>query len=242
MRIKAIATDVDGVLTETRETFRLDLDAVKALRQLASKGIDVLLVSANAYQILAGLARYLGIKGPIIAENGCIVFYEEKLFHVSKSTTKPVLKDVLKKYRKYVKQSWQNRFKIHDFTLKIKEPYRRDRFKIYNTIRNFIVKKGYDNLCKVQYTYYRIFLTPVDGGKDKGLRKALRLINVDVNETLGIGDSLNDIDFLKIVGYRATVQNAEESVKEIADFISSKPSGKGFAEIAKWLISCNFNI
>ncbi|MCE4629472.1 MAG: HAD hydrolase family protein [Desulfurococcales archaeon] len=67
MRIQMIATDVDGTLTIRRGELLLSLEAVRAIRELEENGITVSLVSGNSLPITAGLARYIGAKGPVIA-------------------------------------------------------------------------------------------------------------------------------------------------------------------------------
>ena len=47
---------------------------------------------------------------------------------------------------------------------------------------------------------------------------------------MAIGDSENDEDFLKVVGLKVAVSNAEDKLKEISDYVCEKPYGDGVKE------------
>ncbi|MEM3949310.1 HAD hydrolase family protein, partial [Saccharolobus sp.] len=64
--IKLVLMDLDGTLTEDRDSTRIDLDAIYAIRLLQEKGIKVGLVSGNSYPILRGLYTYLYLDGGIV--------------------------------------------------------------------------------------------------------------------------------------------------------------------------------
>ena len=232
-KVKAIVTDVDGILTENRRNFKLYLPAVRALR-IISRKIPIVLISANAYQVLAGLAKYLGIRGPVVAENGCIVFYKNKVYSVSRYSTRDIANDVLNKFRTYLKPSWQNNFRMYDFALKVKRNYIKKFDYIVELVKEY-VNAQYGKYCYVQQTFRTIFLTPIDGGKARGMQKALEFIGINPDQVLGIGDGINDIDFLKISGLKATVANADKEVKEVVDYVSPYPSGRGFIDIVRRL-------
>jgi len=81
-RIKVVAADVDGTLTVRRGNLLLSLEAVEAIRELEARGITVVLASGNSVPVTAGLARYIGARGPSVAENGCVVFHGGERIHV----------------------------------------------------------------------------------------------------------------------------------------------------------------
>ncbi|MBR1860217.1 MAG: HAD hydrolase family protein, partial [Selenomonadaceae bacterium] len=46
-------------------------------------------------------------------------------------------------------------------------------------------------------------------------------LNIDLADTVAIGDAPNDIEVLKTVGYSVAMGNAIDEVKQIADFITT---------------------
>jgi len=91
---------------------------------------------------------------------------------------------------------------------------------------------------KVLFSGFAIHLTPKSScGKAEGLKFASKLLGVPLNEILGVGDGLNDIELLETVGFSAIVSNADPELKEIAKCVASKPSGAGFSEIVERILS-----
>lgn len=73
------------------------------------------------------------------------------------------------------------------------------------------------------------------GNKKEVLGKIIKDIGISLTEVAAMGDDINDIPFMEISGICATVPDAHPSVKEIANYITKSPGGKGavreFAEM-----------
>ena len=74
-RLRVVVTDVDGTLTDADR--RLDPDAVRLVQDLEQRGIPVALATGNVLPIALGLYRSLGLSGPIVAENGGILYHRD---------------------------------------------------------------------------------------------------------------------------------------------------------------------
>lgn len=89
MGFKLAVFDVDGTLAGTEEVIPPHI-GVK-LRTLESKGLRIILISGRTPSYLAGLARGIGIRKPIVAgENGGVIFnpldlWEKKLEEIPPS-------------------------------------------------------------------------------------------------------------------------------------------------------------
>lgn len=105
-KIKTVATDVDGTLTIDRNNYRLSLEATKAIRLLEQYGISVILISGNALPIIVALSRYMGTSGPVLGENGCIIYYNGRNIPVALESAEKAAKLIEMKCSKYVKTSW----------------------------------------------------------------------------------------------------------------------------------------
>jgi len=66
--LRWVVTDIDGTITDNLG--RLDLDAVRLMRELEDRGISVGLVSGRPFPMVLMLGEYIGLSGPLIAENG----------------------------------------------------------------------------------------------------------------------------------------------------------------------------
>ena len=71
-RPKMLICDIDGTLTD--ENYTLHPEIPIAFRKMEQSGIPVALATGNVRPVAWTLARHLGITGPIICENGGVVW------------------------------------------------------------------------------------------------------------------------------------------------------------------------
>ena len=72
---KAVAVDIDGTITDSNK--KIHLGAIAALRRLEEAGIPVILATGNVRGITYGLWRFIGASGPMVCENGGVVWHPE---------------------------------------------------------------------------------------------------------------------------------------------------------------------
>ncbi len=239
-RVKVVATDVDGTLTYDRKSYMIPIEVIEAIRALRKNGVKVILVSANGFPILVGFGRYVGIDG-VVAENGCIVTYmgdehsRVEAHYLCREGTRDFAKIVLDVLGDELQETWQNDFRMFDFALVTRER-KEIQPSLLEAIRELAEKYGYSNRVKIFSSGYAIHITPVECSKLLGLQKLLSLINIDMDEVVGIGDSVMDVDFVRAAGISVAVANADDDLKEAADIITNEGSGYGFAELAKTII------
>ncbi len=233
-RYRLIALDIDGTITVNRSSTTLCIEVIEALRKARSRGMIISFVSSNALPIVVGLERYLGLEGPAAGETGALVYLDRRVYHLTKYSTRKVLEDVIDKFGEYVTSSWQNLFRIYDSALNINEKYRGDVARIYTMVKEYVTRK-YSNV-KVGYSGYAIHLTPIDIDKGKALRFILNKLGIDRDETIGVGDSYMDLDFIRETGLKVAVNNADEELKNNVDLVLNKPSGYGVVELIEKII------
>lgn len=68
-------------------------------------------------------------------------------------------------------------------------------------------------------------------GKGSGLKKAAKLLNVDVSETIAFGDEMNDKSAIEAAGLGVAMGNAREELKACADIVAPTNDEDGVAEI-----------
>ncbi|MCE4613499.1 MAG: phosphoglycolate phosphatase [Desulfurococcales archaeon] len=227
--IKAVLVDVDGTLTEARGSKLISLDAVAGVRLLERRGVVVVLVSGNSLPVTAGLAYYLGSSGPVIGENGCVALYQGRVIHFCEGRPPESL---IKKIESLgFVESWQNQYRHHDLALLPRRGEKVDR-RVLAEASRIVIESGY----KPQWSGYALHILPPHGGKSLGARKVAKLLGVGLSELGGVGDGENDIEMLEVVGFSAAPSDADERVKEVVDYVASKPGGAGFREIALKLL------
>ncbi|MCD6487605.1 MAG: phosphoglycolate phosphatase [Desulfurococcales archaeon] len=232
--VKLVATDIDGTLTINRISTLIPTEVIEAIHELEKHGVLVALISSNALPIVVGLKKYLCIKGPVVGETGALVYHGGEVYSISKYTARDALEYVLKEFNDFVKPSWQNLFRVHDFALKVRKQYLSRSGEIYQSIKACVEKKY--SFVKVGYSGYAIHLTPIDVSKGRALDFIIEKLGISREEVLAIGDSHMDIDFLRKAGISVAVSNADEELKDIADIVLTRPSGYGFIELAHMII------
>ena len=234
--VRLIATDIDGTLTINRSTTALYIEAIQYMRKLEKQGTLVVLVSSNALPIVVGLKKYIGLKSPCIGETGAFIYFgSEDLVELSKLSARNVLMDIEERFNEYIVGSWQNMFRYHDFAVKIREKYRDKAPEIYYMIRDYVIKRY--NHVRPGFSGYAIHLTPVDAGKGKALLYLLNRLGIERDNVIAIGDSFMDAELFHVAGIGVAVSNADKELKAKADIVLTKPSGAGFVELAKMILS-----
>ena len=74
--------------------------------------------------------------------------------------------------------------------------------------------------------------------KEEVLLEILKKHNLTVDEIAFVGDDSNDVEIMKLVGFKATPSDGMNFIKEIADYICENKGGNGaFREVAELIIS-----
>jgi len=225
--IKAVATDVDGTIADSNSI--VSLAAAEAIRDLERGGIMVMLCSGNALCVLKTLAKYIGCSGPTIAENGAVIEYKGKLrIFGEKGLARRAVGALKEEYGGRIKEAWSNKYRYVDAailrTLDLKE--------VEEAISRFEGIKVIDSGFA-----YHIIDSRVDKGK--GVLCAAKWAGIPPGEIAGVGDSTTDCELLLSSAFRYAVANATPELRKIAEGVSTRQYGEGFAEIAKMIIARN---
>jgi phosphoglycolate phosphatase (TIGR01487 family) len=218
--IRALVTDIDGSITDP--TRKISLVAATALRILEERGITVILASGNVLPIAYGLAAFIGCSGPVIAENGGIIYYQREVKLLGDRKKCDEAFEDLKKHlpaRKIFSDRWRQAELAIEPDVDLAE------------VRRLIAPFGL--LAETTGFAYHIFEPSVS--KFKGLLVACDMLGIKIEDVAAFGDSENDIEMVKNCGVGLAPANALPELKSIADFVAEKPNGQGLIEGLKWL-------
>lgn len=84
-----------------------------------------------------------------------------------------------------------------------------------------------------------VFIIPKGGRKSAGLKFLCQYFNIKIEETMAIGDELNDVEMLKEAGLGIAMENSGNMLKSIADYTtkSNDENGVAFA-LNKFILDC----
>lgn len=98
-----------------------------------------------------------------------------------------------------------------------------------------------DNHVAVSYSSNRYMeFNQLGVNKGQGLKDLAKLLNIDSNDTIAIGDNYNDASMLKIAGLSIAANNAVEDIKAICDYTTKADNNEGVvAEVIERFIFKN---
>ncbi len=218
--IKAVVVDIDGTITDSKRM--IQPQGIEALRQVQQKGVAVMLSSGNVLPITFGLSIFIGLKGPVIAENGGIVSFKENVYRLNKNTLPMRAYDYLKT-KVEVERLFTDRWRESEVALKrTADP------KIIEEIL-----KGWSVV--IETTGFAIHIMELGHSKMNGVRKASELIGIDTKDIAAFGDSDNDVSMLQDCGVGIAVANASPAAKMAAKYVCREPHADGVIEGLRWL-------
>jgi phosphoglycolate phosphatase (TIGR01487 family) len=213
--IKVLALDVDGTITDKGR--RGCISAIETIYKVESMGIPVIIATGNILCFTKALSTFLATSGGLVAENGGVI--------ESRGS-----REVLGNFKKcqnaynYLKSEIPVE-KVQNSNLRISEIAITRKFPV-DAIKK--VLEGFD--VEVYDSKFAIHITDPSVNKGSSVIKVAADIGVNPRGILAVGDSENDIEFLSAAGVKVAVSNANPELKEIADYITSKPHGDGVRE------------
>lgn len=219
-KIKALVTDIDGSITDEKR--RISLSAIEVLRKVESNGITVMLASGNVLPIAYGLASFIGVSGPVIAENGGVVYYKKQVRYLSDRKRCDEAFEMLENHfpvKKIFSDRWRHTEVAIYPDVDLKE--------VRALLRNY-------NL-KAETTGFAIHIFEPQMSKFHGVSVACEMLGLDINSVVAFGDSENDIDLIRNCGVGIVPNNASPEVRSHADYITSASNGEGLKEGLIWL-------
>ncbi len=226
-----LVCDIDGTLTGPDHALHPKVPS--ALRALEEAGLPVALATGNVRPVAWGFARQLGISGPLICENGGVVWDWRRggspLMLADGSRAREAaewLADRIEGFDPIGIES--NAWRESEWCL-----HRREND---DAMRRLLDGSEWEDLAIVR-TGFAIHLSDPDLHKGRGLTAALSARGVDPARVIAIGDAPNDIPMFELVGHSVAVGNAFDATKEAASVIAKDPSGAAVVELANEILA-----
>ena len=228
--IKAAFFDVDGTLVNFKDR-KISDSSKKAIKELRENGIKVFVASGRALFQIEDLVDFDGY----ITVNGCNCFVDEdnklkEIYRVSLDKDDLFsLVDYLDKDRFLCSVITSKDIFINYIDDDVKKMYDENKIVIPESV-NFreYINKNYEQILQLN-----IF---VDENKESYLiNNVLKdsKYKIDLSEIIAFGDGGNDIGMIKAAGIGVAMGNANDSVKEVADYITDDVDNDGVCKALK---------
>ncbi|TDA41764.1 MAG: hypothetical protein DSO07_02840 [Thermoproteota archaeon] len=245
--IELVFIDIDGCLTIDKG--RADIDAIKDLKNLNRRSKEsrlypkITLVSGRPQPYVEAFVQLLEVQVPSICENGGIIYDPVKdISFINPSISKEAL-DELRKLKTFFEENLPNLFpgaKMElgkEVSISLNPPKGVDISLFYEK-----VKKEVEDRARHLYitrSKSAVDILPAGISKLSALIFVVKNMGLSLDKVCGIGDSINDIELLKNVGFPAVPANSEDEVKKIALYISPYENGRGVVDIVRKCVELN---
>lgn len=110
------------------------------------------------------------------------------------------------------------------------------RSKVIDFINNNIPKTiKIENIFKTGYSeeFFAINIVNTNVSKGNAIYGLCKFLKIDINDVIAIGDGINDISMIKVVGLGVAMENGEPEVKAVAKEITTTNLENGVAKVLK---------
>jgi hydroxymethylpyrimidine pyrophosphatase-like HAD family hydrolase len=218
MKFFALACDYDGTLAHDGA---VDAETIEALDRVRQSGRKLVLVTGRELPDLREVFDRLDLFDAVVAENGAVLHLPRT--KESKALAPPLpaaLVPALQK-RKVSPLS------MGEVIVATREP---NDAAVLEVIRELGLE------LQIIFNKGAVMILPTGVNKKTGLEAALTEIGLSLHNVAGIGDAENDQAFLMACEFSAATANALPSIKDSADWVTSRPRGEGVRELIEHLL------
>lgn len=258
MRIKLLATDLDGTLLRGGKP--VSAGNIAAAQAAAKAGTIVTIATGRMYRAALPVAEALGLDVPIITYNGALikstsgkVYYEQHLdeeicrritdFAAARGWYLQTYSGDELYYSDY--GEFSRRYEHSQKVIGEDIGYEGMRNKVSKMYKMLIitpdpaVTKDWmaqltaefgDSVTLTQSSADFIEIISPGVSKASALVKLAEILDIDISETMAIGDANNDLPMLKAAGFSVAMGNATDDVKAIANAVTGNCDDDGWAQ------------
>jgi len=236
---KLIALDMDGtLLNDNKQISKENIQSIQAAREA---GIVVSLTTGRGMQSARPFIEQLDLDSPLIMANGSEIWrnpdelYSRQLMHPHWIEELHRIAVSLQVWfwgyavdGMYNTDKWTDEVAAHEW-LKFGY-YTTDKRKLMEINQQVVAK----NLFEVTNSHPdNLEINPKGINKARALLEICRQMNIDISQVAAMGDSLNDLEMIKICGLGVAMSNAQDEVKRWADYITDSNNENGVAKAIK---------
>jgi phosphoglycolate phosphatase len=201
---------------------RLDPRAIASVRQLEEQGIPVILATGNVLPIALAIHRSLGLTGPIVAENGGLLYRRDGSREVVErlADRRPAWAAfcALRAAGLPVRRLFTDRWRESEVAIET------------NVSLRDVQRELGGRPIRAEGTGYAIHLMERGAGKLPALRRALHPLGLAVSDCVVLGDGDNDAAMLRAAGFGVSFASGSPRARKAARYVSPSPYSGGFDE------------
>ena len=256
-KIKLVVSDIEGCLNLNEHTYDLEaLSWMKAANKLAREDNPIPFItvcSGRQHAFVEAISQIISSTLPAVFENGCGLYfptrslYEEYAWHPLLSQPE-VISQFMRVRQKITEEvivsNLARRVPGKEMMLSLHPVLPIEVEEVYSIVTETLAKSQL--VASITRSASAVDITPIGMDKAAGVRWLLDTLeatfSVKLANVAGVGDSVGDVPFLRIVGFSAAPANASEHVKSLVDYCSSWADGRGVADVIRHCINVNVHL
>lgn len=242
VEIKLIALDMDGTLLNNKG--QISMANRVAIKEAQEKGLYVVLSTGRSIHTSRKHADSLELTSYLVTANGSEL-WDEKRELVERNLVKSELIqwmwELSQKHKTQfwaisTERNWNDEMPEDLHALEwLKFGFHIDDDATRELIYKELEAKGEFELSNSTLT--NIEVNPKGISKAKGLELVCHKLGIKMKNVMSMGDSLNDLAMIKSSGLGVAMGNAQEAVKEAAEWVTATNEEDGVAQaIRKWVL------
>jgi 5-amino-6-(5-phospho-D-ribitylamino)uracil phosphatase len=242
MDIKLIALDMDGTLLNTKEEIPEENRA--AIRKAEEKGVKVVLSTGRNLMTCRDYAASLELSSYLVTVNGSEIYGPTGELVERNLINKELMNwmwDISKKHQTGFwalssDKIWRDEMPDDLTTYEwLKFGFNIEDDELREAVMKQLRERG--ELEISNSSPINIEVNALGINKARALHNVCKLLGITMDHVMAVGDSLNDIAMIREAGLGIAMGNAQEVVKEAADWVTGKNTDNGVAQaIQKWVL------
>jgi Cof subfamily protein (haloacid dehalogenase superfamily) len=246
MEYKIVFFDVDGTITH-HEDGTISDKTKEAIRTLINKGMKVVAATGRPLSMCKEIGE-LGID-TFITANGGYAKHNETVIHkvpINKRFLQEVVEfarnqnDGLSFYTEdfsmngtqnsEILKALKETLFLNDYPVVNEQIYDQEVYLMCLYANDEMVEKYIHTFPHLSFKRWHPFVLNVlqeEVSKSLAILNVLQYFGIDKSEAIAFGDGENDIDMLELVELGIAMENGNEKLKEVADFVTKKSSEDG---------------
>ncbi|MEY8732838.1 Cof-type HAD-IIB family hydrolase [Peribacillus frigoritolerans] len=241
--IKLVALDMDGTLLN--KAGKISEENRRAIKEAENQGVFVVLSTGRSFATCSDFAKSMELQSYLITVNGSEIYDNQGKLVERNIVDSDSIQWMWELSQKYGTHFWaiscDNIYraempeKIHDSQW-LKFGFDTDDESIRKIIMDELVSKGNFEISNSSPTNIEVNAMGVN--KAKAIKLVCSLLDITMDNVMAVGDSLNDLAMISEAKVGVAMGNAQEIVKEKADWVTATNEEDGVAKaIRKWALS-----
>ncbi|MBU5595014.1 Cof-type HAD-IIB family hydrolase [Amphibacillus sp. MSJ-3] len=239
--IKLLALDLDGTVVEFNGDSIAE-ETIEAVKQAQEKGVEVIIATGRSRRTSIEIAEKLGVEYMVTLNGGEIWTRSGELLK-SQALDRETVEKIMTVYQQYQSNMW---LVSHDHIFRneypdhvLEQEWLKIGFNVIDDADREKMKQEFALMDRVELSNSSLTnmeLNPKGVHKANAIQFLLDRLGFSFDQVMAIGDSMNDFKMIQAAGLGIAMGNAQDRVKNIADWVTTSNDAHGVAVAIKKFI------